>query len=79
MSKQNVLLAIHNFSEMESLANNAKIRSSLKFLLIRCISEKTFKMDTKQQSYVFYTRLLQTNGILTDLTFIAVLSIHESF
>ena len=35
MSKGNVLLAIHNFSEMKSLANNAKIRSSLKFLRIR--------------------------------------------
>ena len=30
---QGVLLAIHNLSELKSLANNAKIRSSLKFLL----------------------------------------------
>ena len=30
-----VLLAILNSSELNSLANNAKIRSSLKFLLIR--------------------------------------------
>ena len=35
MSKWDVLLAIHNFSELKSLANNAKIRSSLKYLLIR--------------------------------------------
>ena len=32
---QDVLLAIYNFSELKSLANNAKIRSSLKFLLVR--------------------------------------------
>ena len=37
MSKQDVLLAIHNCSEMKSLANNAKIRSSLKFLLIELV------------------------------------------
>ena len=37
MSKWGVLLAIQNFSELESLANNAKIRSSLKFLLIRYV------------------------------------------
>ena len=35
MSKWGVLLVIQNFSELDSLANNAKIRSSLKFLLIR--------------------------------------------
>ena len=35
MFKRDVLLAIHNFRELKSLANNAKIRSSLKFLLIR--------------------------------------------
>ena len=35
MSKLDVFLAIHNFSELKSLASNAKIRSSLKFLLIR--------------------------------------------
>ena len=34
MSKQRVWLVIHNFSELGRLANNAKIRSSLKFLLI---------------------------------------------
>ena len=33
MSKDNVLLAMHNLSELKSLANNAKIRSSLKILL----------------------------------------------
>ena len=38
MSKRDVLLAKHNFSEMKSLANNARIRSSLKFLLIYGIS-----------------------------------------
>ena len=35
MSKRDVLLAILNSSELKNLANNAKIRSSLKFLLIR--------------------------------------------
>ena len=34
MSMQDVLLAIYNFSELKSLANNTKIRSSLKFLLV---------------------------------------------
>ena len=29
MSKWGVLLAIHNFSDLKSLANNAKIRASL--------------------------------------------------
>ena len=33
MSKRDVLLAILNSSELNSLPNNAKIRSSLKFLL----------------------------------------------
>ena len=36
MSKWRVLLImIHNFSELGSLVNNAKVRSPLKFLLIR--------------------------------------------
>ena len=35
ISKQDVLLAIHNFSDLKNLAFNAKFRSSLKFLLIR--------------------------------------------
>ena len=35
MSKRDVLLAMQNFREMKRLANNAKIRSSLKILLIR--------------------------------------------
>ena len=38
MSKGDVLLAIHNFSELKSLANNAKIRSLLKFLLIQYLT-----------------------------------------
>ena len=33
MSEQDVLSAIHNFSELKNFANNAKIRSSLKYLL----------------------------------------------
>ena len=37
ISKRGILLAILNFSELESLANNAKIGSSLKFLLIRVL------------------------------------------
>ena len=37
MFKQDVLLAIHNFSDQKCLANNAKIRSSLKCLIIRYI------------------------------------------
>ena len=39
MSKRVVLLAIHNFSKLKSLTNNAKIRSSLKFLLKRYIHQ----------------------------------------
>ena len=35
MSKRDVLLAIHNFSEMKRLANIAKIRFSLKFILMQ--------------------------------------------
>ena len=35
MSKRDVMLATHNLSELKSLANNAKIKSLLKFLLIR--------------------------------------------
>ena len=35
MSKRDVLLAIHNFSELKNLAYNAKIRTSLKFLRTR--------------------------------------------
>ena len=35
VSKRNVLLAIHNFSELKSLAKNAKIRFWLKFLIIQ--------------------------------------------
>ena len=35
MSDGKVMLAIHNSSELKRLTNNAKIRSSLKFLLIR--------------------------------------------
>ena len=34
MFKWDALLAIHNFGELKRLANNAKIRSSLKCLLI---------------------------------------------
>ena len=30
-----MLFAIHNFSELKSLANNAKIKSSLKFVLLQ--------------------------------------------
>ena len=37
MFKQDVLLAIHIFSDQKCLANNAKIRSSLKCLIIRYI------------------------------------------
>ena len=33
--KQDILLALHNFCKLKSLANNAKIRSLLKFLLIQ--------------------------------------------
>ena len=33
ISMRDVLLAINNFSKLKSLANNAKIRSSLKFQL----------------------------------------------
>ena len=54
ISKWDVFLAKHKFSELKSLANNAKIRSSLKFLLIRyivviccllCVDPQTFFID----------------------------------
>ena len=35
ISKRDLFLGIHNFKELRSLADNAKVRSSLKFLLIR--------------------------------------------
>ena len=35
MFKRDVLLAIHNFSLLKSLANNTKISSSLKLILIQ--------------------------------------------
>ena len=38
ISKWDVLWVIHNFIELKSLANNAKIRFLLKFLLKRCIN-----------------------------------------
>ena len=44
MSKWEALLAIHNFSELKSLAYNAKIRTSLKFLLIRKLLLSTFRI-----------------------------------
>ena len=34
MAKQNVSLAIHDFSDLKRFANNGKIRCSIKFLLI---------------------------------------------
>ena len=40
MSKRNVLLVTHNFSELKSLSKNARNRSSLKVLLIRYISSR---------------------------------------
>ena len=54
MSKGDVLLAIHNFSELKSLANYAKIRSLLKFLLIRNLTEEVrahIKMTQWRISY----------------------------
>ena len=41
MPKPDVLLAIHNFSELKSLANDTKIRPSLKFLLIQYKNENS--------------------------------------
>ena len=32
ITKWNILLAVHNVSELKNIANNAKIRHSLKFL-----------------------------------------------
>ena len=43
MSKRDVLLAKHNFSELKSLSYNVKIRSSLKFPLIRSLKPIFFK------------------------------------
>ena len=58
MSRRDVLLAIHNFSELKSLANNAKMKSLLKFLLIwyllarTCIPQKD-KFNSKQHCKQF--------------------------
>ena len=41
MSNQDELLAIHNFNDLKSLANNAKITTLLKFLL-RGYNQATF-------------------------------------
>ena len=60
MSNRNVLLAIHNFSEVKSLANNAKIRSSLKLLLIRYQwynSLISWKMVDSYQVLIFLIKL----------------------
>ena len=47
ISKWDVLLAIFNLSELKNLANNAKIGSSLKFLLIRYAVMMTKEGHTK--------------------------------
>ena len=44
ISKRDALLAIHNFGELKNLANNAKIRSSLKFLLYCIMYIHVYKM-----------------------------------
>ena len=44
MSKQDVLLAIRNFRGLKSLSYNAKIRTSLKFLLIQYIYHFSFSV-----------------------------------
>ena len=53
MSKQDALLAIHNFSKLKSLVHNAKIRSSLKFLVLK--------------SYLKYYPLLKTCDLKVTL------------
>ena len=39
MSEQDVFLAIHNFSDLNSLANNTKFKFSLKFLVLLYFAE----------------------------------------
>ena len=56
MSKRDILLAIHNFSELNNLANNAKIRSSLKFLLKRYMYNHSLKSFP---IYALYSNLFE--------------------
>ena len=66
------MLAIHNFSELKILANNTKIRSSLKFLLIWYHNDLTcifllrgsFKMEVCK---VFWSRHSMTSSAVVCL------------
>ena len=55
---QDLLLAILNLSELNSLTNNAKIRSSVKFLLIRYVMIKTSQI---MGLAIFFNFLIFTN------------------
>ena len=77
MFKRDVLLAIHNLRELKSIANNAKIRSSLKFLLIRYFILPKFvvywinwiytKYTSKEMNYFFFLSRypIPMNAVLT--------------
>ena len=54
ISKQDILLAIHNYCELKSLAYNAKIRSLLKFLLIRYLFVSVCG-DFRPHTRIFYS------------------------
>ena len=69
MSKQVVLLAIDNISERKNLANNAKLSSLLKSLLIRC-SRVAFGDEAKFSVSVF---LRSIRLILIFLIFFLIL------
>ena len=61
MSKRDVLLPIHNFSDLKSLANNAKIRSSLKILLIWYRSNESARRQMCQISNLFQRNITYDN------------------
>ena len=63
------LLAIHNISELKSLANNAKIRSLLKFLFIRYLLD--FGLDLSVLPWVL---LMRSGTVLPSLPRLGIVS-----
>ena len=74
MSKRGVLLAKQNFSELKSIVNNAKIRSSLKFPLIRSLEPIFFK-ECFECIWLLYIIKLNSNFFLSSLQMTAFMYI----
>lgn len=53
MSKQDVMLALHNFSKLKTLAYNAKIRPSLKFQVIPYAQFSSNRLSLKQKQDLY--------------------------